>query len=128
MKSDWSLKLITESRFFFSSFWIRVSFAGYTLPFDGYLGLSMGPEFIPVGKVALNGLGVMSGAIFISDKEKAFNILMGIGFSIRRGPSGTFFGLLQCRFTSIRPMIIGRPQENTWMVSFKWYRCKNCRS
>ena len=77
--------------------------------FDGYLGLSMGPEFIPVGKVALNGsLSIMSGAIFTPDKEKAFNISMGIGFSSLRGPSVVhFFWTPQCRFTSIRPMIIG---------------------
>ena len=60
--------------------------------FDGYLGLSRGPEFIPVGKVALNGsLSVMSGASFNPDKDKAFNISMGIGFSSLRGPSVVHF-------------------------------------
>ena len=56
--------------------------------FDGYLGLSMGPEFIPVGKVALNGsLNVVAGAIFNPDKERTFNLSMGIGFNSLRAPS-----------------------------------------
>jgi len=60
--------------------------------FDGYLGLSMGPEFIPVGKVALNGsLSVMSGASFTPGKERPFNMSMSIGFSSLRGPSVVHF-------------------------------------
>ncbi len=55
---------------------------------DGYLGLSLGDDPLPVGKLALNvSFHLMAGGTFSFDKGKDRNISMAAGFRTDRKPS-----------------------------------------
>jgi hypothetical protein len=78
--------------------------------FDGYLGLSVGPEFIPIGKVALNGsLQFTVGASLVPEQEKKKQFFMGVGFNTLRVPSNLY--------SYITPGILlhGYKQEGFWL-------------